>query len=158
MKTEIPPMQWSKTVPLFLKKVRANKGQALIELALVVIIFTLMSVGILDFGRAMLRMHQLASVAREGVRLASLTNALDSAASQLNVRNRIETLLEDMAIDVATVNIQISPIDSNNDGSLDLVDITLSQPYSDAIGVSIIPGLSNMVLSVTMSMPVFITG
>ena len=49
---------------------RVNRGQALVEFALVVPLFLLMLVGIFDLGRAVFTYNTLTNAAREGARMA----------------------------------------------------------------------------------------
>ena len=53
--------------------VRSNRGNAVIEFALVFPLLLLVSFGITEFGRAWMTMNILTSAAREGVRLAAVT-------------------------------------------------------------------------------------
>jgi len=66
--------------------IRSNRGQAVIEFALVFPMLLLVCFGITEFGRAWMTMNILTSAAREGVRLAAVT-APDVPAVQQRVRD-----------------------------------------------------------------------
>jgi len=70
----------------YLAVVRSDRGQAVIEFALILPLLLLLCFGITEFGRAWLTMNILTSAAREGVRLAAVT-APDVAAVQQRVRD-----------------------------------------------------------------------
>ena len=53
--------------------IRSNRGQAVVEFALVFPLLLLVCFGITEFGRAWITMNILTSAAREGVRLAAVT-------------------------------------------------------------------------------------
>ena len=59
--------------------IRSNRGNAVVEFALVLPLMLLVCFGITEFGRAWMTMNILTSAAREGVRLAAVT-APDVAA------------------------------------------------------------------------------
>jgi Flp pilus assembly protein TadG len=66
--------------------IRSNRGQAVVEFALVFPLLLLVCFGITEFGRAWMTMNILTSAAREGVRLAAVT-APDIPAVQQRVRD-----------------------------------------------------------------------
>jgi Flp pilus assembly protein TadG len=65
---------------------RGNRGQSVIEFALVLPLLLLLLFGITEFGRAWMTANILTSAAREGCRLAVVT-APDVAAVQARVRD-----------------------------------------------------------------------
>lgn len=130
-----------------------QKGQALIEFVLVVLVYALLFLGILDIGRVMVRAHQLTQVAREGARVASQTPRITNAVAQQSITNKMNQILTDMGIQPAGVSITITPVITG--GEVTLVDITVTQSVTTAIGVSLIPGLSSLALTSTISMPYF---
>jgi Flp pilus assembly protein TadG len=73
----------ARVIPAF---VRSNRGQAVIEFALILPLLLLLCFGITEFGRAWMTMNILTSAAREGVRLAAVT-APDVAAVTQRVRD-----------------------------------------------------------------------
>jgi Flp pilus assembly protein TadG len=66
--------------------IRSNRGQAVVEFALVFPLLLLVCFGVTEFGRAWMTMNILTSAAREGVRLAAVT-APDIPAVQQRVRD-----------------------------------------------------------------------
>lgn len=66
--------------------IRSNRGQAVVEFALVFPLLLLVCFGITEFGRAWMTMNILTSAAREGVRLAAVT-APDIPAVTQRVRD-----------------------------------------------------------------------
>ena len=70
----------------FLAVIRSNRGQAVIEFALVLPLLLLLCFGITEFGRAWMTMNILTSAAREGVRLAAVTGP-DTPAVEQRVRD-----------------------------------------------------------------------
>lgn len=64
-----------------MKRMRSEKGAALIEAAITVPIILLISVGIFEFGRAYQTMQVLTNAAREGARMAVITASTDDAVT-----------------------------------------------------------------------------
>jgi Flp pilus assembly protein TadG len=60
-----------------MKRMRSEKGAALIEAAITVPIILLICVGIFEFGRAYQTMQVLTNAAREGARMAVITTSKD---------------------------------------------------------------------------------
>jgi Flp pilus assembly protein TadG len=69
-----------------MKRMRNEKGAALIEAAITVPIILLISVGIFEFGRAYQTMQVLTNAAREGARIAVITASTDADVTA-RVRN-----------------------------------------------------------------------
>jgi Flp pilus assembly protein TadG len=69
-----------------MKRMRNEKGAALLEAAITVPIILLISVGIFEFGRAYQTWQVLTNAAREGARIAVLTGTTDAAVTT-RVRN-----------------------------------------------------------------------
>lgn len=145
----------SKQLAFLSKRLGDRKGQALVELALVLFFWAMLSMGVVDFGRALIRIHQLTHAAREGVRSASSTVDIGSAASQTLIRDQIGKVLTDMGIVIPASDITINPVDLGTDGISDVVDITISQSYSSAFGTSLFPILNSLTIEAKVSMPVF---
>lgn len=62
-----------------MKRIRGERGTALVEAAMTIPILLLISVGIFEFGRAYQTWQILTNAAREGARIAVLPNAATSA-------------------------------------------------------------------------------
>ena len=75
-----------------------NRGQSLIEFALVIPILLLLMVGIMEFSRAWMTQNILTSAAREGARVAAVGgNGVDAANLVLNSAN------------ITTANVTVTP-------------------------------------------------
>lgn len=85
------------------RKRHAEKGQGLVEFALVVPILLLLIVGIAEFGRAWMTRNILTSAAREAVRVAAVQGDLTAAVARANA------ILSSASISGAT----ITPMDDN---------------------------------------------
>jgi Flp pilus assembly protein TadG len=102
-----------------------NRGQALVETALVVPILLLMVVGVMEFGRAWNMSQVITDGARQGARMAAILN--NSSAGQDSVRRVVRRALQAGNI-VATD--QMIAIDNGwQAGSNTPVTVTVSIPY-----------------------------
>ena len=72
-----------------MKRMRSDKGAALIEAAITVPVILLISVGIFEFGRAYQTWQVLTNAAREGARMAVITGTTDDA-----VRARVRSYMQ----------------------------------------------------------------
>ena len=72
-----------------MKRIRNEKGAALIEAAITVPVILLISVGIFEFGRAYQTQQVLVNAAREGARMAVITGTTDAAITT-RVRNYMQ--------------------------------------------------------------------
>lgn len=84
-----------------MKILRNKRGSAVLEFALVLPILLLILFGITEFGRAIMTTNVLNSAAREGARLAAVSELGDSLA----VRARVEEVLNAANITPTSVNI-----------------------------------------------------
>jgi Flp pilus assembly protein TadG len=95
------------------RKTTRQRGQALAEMALVVLLFVVLTLGIIDFGRMLMVLNVITHAARDGARIAALTNndlwsggALTGApltALQTRVRNQMATVMSQSDADAFTV-------------------------------------------------------
>lgn len=104
-------------------------GQALVELALVLPILAVIFFGIIEFGRLWMTMNILTGAAREGVRVAAVTDP-----DQGLVQNAVENVLT--AANITGASISISGPNAANE-----VMVTVQYNYTVLTG-SIVPGLS----------------
>lgn len=74
-----------------LKLIRQQKGQALVEFAMVVTLFLFLLMGIIDFGRFLYIKHSLDKATREAARAAVVE--LDSAASVNTAKQLCQDIL-----------------------------------------------------------------
>lgn len=143
-------------LPFGLNEERRNqRGQVVVELALVFSLLLLLGLGIAEIARALLDVHQLTQSAREGARVASLTPALNSAPSMARVKSKIEKVLQVLGKDTNTVKITITPVDLGGDGKPDIVDVKLEEEFKQIAPVSLIPGMNKLTLQAIISMPLF---
>lgn len=137
-----------------------ERGQVLVELALCATIYVMITVGIFDFSRIFLRVHQFSQVAREGARIASITKNVDSGPGRAHIINCMSQIFSNMGLTGVNVpDITITTADiANSDGTLTrLVDIRVSQSVGTILGgASFIPALANQTISATISMPRFV--
>jgi Flp pilus assembly protein TadG len=127
---EIQPMQ-----PL----IKSQKGQSLVEFALVLPVFVVILFGIMEFGRLWEVSNILTSAAREGARVA--------AVSEPNIEKAkaaAQTVLSAGSITTATIT--VSGPNSDKD-----ILVTINMAYRPLTG-SIIPGLGSFTLSRSTTM------
>ena len=121
--------------------VRQTKGAAIIEFALVVPILFLLVWGIISFTRAYQRLNALTSSLREGARVASTLDKIQTDASRRTlVRSHIHTFSTAFGytVDTSLVTIDAS---SGTEVSVRVVN------YPVFSGISILFGLSNITVS-----------
>jgi hypothetical protein len=108
-----------------MKRMRNEKGAALLEAAVTVPIILLISVGIFEFGRAYQTQQVLVNASREGTRLAVIEGSTDA-----QVRLRVNDYLEGgglarIAEDKIAIN-RLAPITGSLSGS----SVEVSYPFS----------------------------
>ena len=109
-------------------KHRSNrKGVSMVELALVLPLLSLLSLGIIEFGRAFWVMQVLTNAAREGARVGALRDR-DSSA----VRNRVEGLLDDVSLPTDERLV----VTAQADDSLSLANAEAGEGVSVYVGVN----------------------
>lgn len=107
---------------------REERGQALVEFALVLPIMLLVIVGVIDVARAVFQENTLAYAAREGTRYMILhgsnsTSPITYCSSCSN--STVQSIVETAAIGVPNITVTISYPDGNTDrGSKAVVDVT----------------------------------
>ena len=116
-------------------KSRDQSGQALVELALSLTLLLLLVFGLFEFGRAMYVLNTLNYAAREGARIASVSNPLDRG----NVTNRVLEILP-LSLQPGAV-IAITPVAPQPGAP---VKVTVRTPFS-----TILPELLPMLAGIT---------
>lgn len=110
------------------KRLRDERGNALIEMAFVMPLLLLLSVSVFEFGRAFQYWQVLTNAAREGARIAVLPGTTDEA-----INTRVETYLTGgqlSAPDSATINIVRNDEISIGGGTMAPAStITVSYPF-----------------------------
>ncbi len=115
-----------------------EKGQSLVEFALVVPMLLLIVIGIAEFGRAWMTRNIMTGAAREAARMYAVED--DNVAAS----GRADELLSSGGLDLGR-----RTITSSNSGGA--VSYTISYNFPATI-VGIIPGLDNITLSSTTTM------
>jgi Flp pilus assembly protein TadG len=121
------------------RKSLREKGQSLVEFALVVWILLFLVIGIAEFGRAWMTRNILVGAAREAVRIAAVTG------NQAAAEARAEEILSSAAIDGANVS-------TFDDGvAYGTYSVTVTYVFPTVIA-GFIPGLDGITLATTTSM------
>jgi Flp pilus assembly protein TadG len=90
------------------RRIRSEKGAALLEAAIVVPMIMLISVGIFEFGRAYQTWQILTNAAREGARMAVITGTTDVDIKARAVNYMKNGALPGATADMVTVNRNIA--------------------------------------------------
>jgi Flp pilus assembly protein TadG len=107
------------------KRMRSERGAALIEAAMIMPMILLISVGIFEFGRAYQTSQVLTNAAREGARLAVLEGRTDG-----DVRARVNQYVTDGGlIALSDANIQINRTVALTASST-ASTVTITYPYT----------------------------
>lgn len=119
-----------------------RQGAAMVEMALVLPIFMMVSLGIIEFGRAMMVSNMVTNAAREGARAAVVDGSSNAQVQQIVV----DFLVTSLGIQSSSVNVTITvtpatgnPNPANQCSSAhtrDLIQLEVRVPYS---AVAMIP-------------------
>jgi Flp pilus assembly protein TadG len=114
----------------------ARRGAALVEMALVLPIFVAVTLGIVEFGRAMMVGNLVTNAAREGARLGIIDGTSNSEVTQA-VRDFMATaanvLPGDVSVTVTVTEYTGNPSAANevaNANPRDLVTVNVQVPYN----------------------------
>jgi Flp pilus assembly protein TadG len=134
-----------------MRRVRSQKGAALLEAAVTIPILLLIAVGIFEFGRAYQTWQILTNAAREGARLAVLPDPTPGVAEQ-RVRDYMKAgQLKNW--DTASVNVNRASSIKVSGADVPASDVTIDYPFSfivlQPIANLVAPG-SNVGSSLTM--------
>lgn len=129
-----------------IRNVREEKGLALVETAIVLLLLILTTFGVMEYSWMFQRMQQVTNCARAGARQAVLP---DSTAG--DVQTVVETLAANFGITGLTH--VIAPGDITILESGDLITVTVQVPYANVelMGMSIFPVPGTLTSSVTMA-------
>lgn len=117
----------------------SEKGQSLVEFALVLPVFIVILFGIMEFGRIWETVNVMTSAAREGARIAAIGGSGSTQASQTAMNVLAAARLED-----ATVSIE-GPNSENE------IVVTVTVVYRPLTG-SLVPGVGTMSLTRSTTM------
>lgn len=129
-------VQVKKLAKYFLK---SEKGQSIVEFALILPVFIVILFSIIEFSRLWETMNVITSAAREGVRVAAVT-----APSITQATNAAQNVLS--AADIENATITVSGPNAANE-----VIVTVSINYTPITG-SIVPGVGEISLSRSTTM------
>ncbi|MBI2835977.1 MAG: pilus assembly protein [Acidobacteria bacterium] len=111
-----------------MRRLRSERGTALVEAAVTVPILLLIAVGVFEFGRAFQTWEVLTNAAREGARLSVLPNSTNSAVDAV-VRNYMQTG-QLAGYSSASVSVNRSATLTVNGQPLSASQVTVGYPYT----------------------------
>ena len=82
---------------------KAQGGQALAEMGLVVLLFVLLTCGIVDFGRMLMILNVVTHAARDGARMAAVIPDGSLIAESSNISTRVQSQIATVTTDPFTV-------------------------------------------------------
>jgi Flp pilus assembly protein TadG len=110
------------------RRLRSERGTAIIETALTLPLLLLVSVGIFEFGRAYQTWEVLTNAAREGARVAVLPN-IAAGAPQARTRAYMQSgALANSS--TATVTVTTVPIDIGGGATATASKVTVNYPFA----------------------------
>jgi Flp pilus assembly protein TadG len=118
---------------LHIRKRAGERGQGLVEFALVLPILLLLVLGIMDFGYFLFQMNAVSGAAREGVRVAAVT-APDAAAVTAAVTNLL-----------TAANMQNPVVTIAGPNAASEVSVTVQATYNSITG-GLVPGIGTTVV------------
>jgi Flp pilus assembly protein TadG len=110
------------------RRIKSERGAALLEAAVTLPMLLLVSVGIFEFGRAYQTWQILTNAAREGARMAVLQDS-----SNTDIAARVTQYMTDGqlgAVAGATVGVNRSAVIDVNGRSVSASDVTIDYPFS----------------------------
>jgi Flp pilus assembly protein TadG len=100
---------------LLAQYIRSNRGQTIVEFALILPVFTLLIAGMMEFGLIINQYLVVAEAAREGARSAALggtdaqvTTVVDNAASTINQGNLTVTISPETRVSGNSVTVTVT--------------------------------------------------
>lgn len=88
--------------------VRTERGQNLVEFAIVVVLLLALVIGIFEFGRAWMTFQVITNACREGARLAALPTGFSTSS---DVSSKVTTYLTSANLDPGKANVTITNVD-----------------------------------------------
>ena len=111
-----------------MRRIKSERGAALLEAAITIPMLLLVSVGIFEFGRAYQTWQILTNAAREGARMAVLS---DTSNGDINARvTQYMTDGQLSAANSATIGVNRSAVLDVNGRSVSASDVTIDYPFS----------------------------
>lgn len=133
-----------------------QRGQATVELALIMPVLLLLSLGVLDFGRGLYTYNTLIGAVREGARYGSIHYDTNKPSSS-DIQDRVRAAAKNIVTSSSNPNITVSQCDSTNvcgsytNDSGKLIKVTASYQYVLLAGLlnsSSIPMSATAVMSI----------
>lgn len=126
---------------------RGQKGQALVEMALSIMLLVVLVFGIIEFGRAMYTKNTLTNMARAGVRAAVVTPTLvpaDSSASLScpNADPVLKVVCESLVTGMDSSKISVTTTDESGNSpakSNDTINVTIQLTGYESLLPKLIP-------------------
>jgi len=110
-----------------MKSDEGNRGQGLVEFALILPVFLLLLFGMVEFGRAYMTKNILTGAAREAVRRAAVQS--DSATAINEAQTRAQEVLNSAGIYSAVVTVT-----DNNVGTEPTVEVSITYNFPILVG------------------------
>ena len=110
------------------RRIKSERGAALLEAAITIPMLLLVSVGIFEFGRAYQTWQILTNAAREGARMAVLSDSSNS-----DITSRVTQYMTDGqlgAVGSASVGVNRSAILDVNGRSVSASEVSIDYPFS----------------------------
>ena len=119
---------------IFLKKLKDEKGQNLVEFALVLLLLLVISLGIVEFGRAWFLADRLKNAANIAARTYAVTQGTDPGVKAAAARAAAKTVIPELA------DADIVPIETGSQ-----VTVTVSRRFE-----TVVPGILPMLGDITI--------
>src|SRR5688572_7452382 len=116
-----------RTQPSLVRRLAGQRGQAIMETALILPIVLVLSISIFEFGRALQVWQLLTNAAREGARVAVLPGATPEG-----VKNRVYQYMEAGGLENRALDqITLTPTEIDmGDGPVGASQVTVAYPYT----------------------------
>lgn len=105
---------------------RSERGQALVELALVTPILLVLIISVWEFARAWNIQQVITDAAREGARVSAIATASEGAISSDSVQSTVSAALGRAGVDPSTASVSVNPFST---GRGDPTTVTIALPY-----------------------------
>lgn len=124
----------------------APRGQAIVETTLIIIILLMLVLGVVEYGWVMWVTNAVTSAAREGARVAAVTE--DLASNTGDVVTRAQQVLTNAQL-TAPATVTINPVSPNRG---DMVAVTVQLTYTPITGAPALINLNTFAVRRTTTM------
>jgi Flp pilus assembly protein TadG len=107
-------------------KIRSQRGASVVEFAIAFPIFFMLTIGFIDFSRAIWGYSTLAYAAREGVRYAAVRGATNSVPA---TEESIADVVKDNAIGIAPDTLEVSAVWSPDNEPGSVVEVSATHEF-----------------------------